>query len=374
MIPLEQLKHFHILRFFICLISGEENLSLPFWIISWDPCNKSRLTTEKQARLLACLPCIHMGGTQQMTDSPGSWAFRIKHHLSKDIDLFVVVYLLSCVPLFATQWTVAHQVPLSMELSRQEYWSGLLFPSAGDLPKPWIKPRCPALAGRFFTDEPPRKPFVVVVQLLNQVQLFATPRTTAGPASLSSTISLTLLKLMAIESVMLSNHLILCHPILLLPSIFLSIRVFSNKWALCIRWPKYWSISFSNRYSSEYSGLISFRIDWFDLLAVQGNLKSPEPHWLYGPLLAKGCLCFLTHCLGLSLPFFQGASIFWLQGFRHCLHWFWSPRKWNLTCFHISPIYLTWSDRTRCHDFGFLNAEFYASFFALLFHLHQEAL
>ena len=280
MIPLEQLKRFHILWFFICLILGEENLSLPFWIISWDPCNKIQANKRKTGTFVSMSALYSYGrDTEQMTDSPGSWAFRIKHHLSKDIDLFVVVYLLSCVRLFATQWTVAHQVPLSMEFSRQEYWSGLLFPSAGDLPKPWIKPRCPALAGRFFTDEPPRKPFAVVVQLLNQVQFLATPRTIAGPASLSSTISLSLLKLMAFKSVMPSNHLILCRPILLLPLVFLSIRVFSNKWALCIRWPKYWSISFSNRYSSEYSGLIFFRIDWFDLLAVQGNLKSPEPQF-----------------------------------------------------------------------------------------------
>ena len=93
-------------------------------------------------------------------------------------------------------------------------------------------------------------------------------------APLSSTISQNLLKFISIESVMLSNHLILCHPLLLLPSIFPSIRVFSNKSALCIRWPKYWSFSFSFSPSNEYSRLISFRIDWFDLLSVQGTLKS----------------------------------------------------------------------------------------------------
>ena len=93
-------------------------------------------------------------------------------------------------------------------------------------------------------------------------------------ASLSFTISQSLLKLMPIESVMPSNHLILCHPLLLLPSIFPSIRVFSNESALHIRWPKYWSFSFSISPSKEYSGLIFFRIDWFDLLVVQGTLKS----------------------------------------------------------------------------------------------------
>ena len=87
-----------------------------------------------------------------------------------------------------------------------------------------------------------------------------------------------LLKLMSIKSVMPSNHLILCHPLLLLPSIFPSIRVFSNESALCIRWPKYWSFSFSINLSNEYSGLISFRINWFDLLAVQGTLESLPQH------------------------------------------------------------------------------------------------
>ena len=106
----------------------------------------------------------------------------------------------------------------------------------------------------------------------------ATPRTAARPASLSFTVSRSLLKLMSIESVMPSNHLILCCPLLLLPSIFPSIRVFSNESALHIRWPKCWSFSFSISPSSEYSGLISFRIHWFDLLAVQGTLKSLLQH------------------------------------------------------------------------------------------------
>ena len=113
---------------------------------------------------------------------------------------------------------------------------------------------------------------VVVVQSLSCVKLFATQWTTTRQASLSFTISQSLLKLMSTESVMPSNHLILCHPLLLLPSILPSIRVFSNESALLIRWPKSWSFSFSP--SKEYSGLISFRTDWFDLLAVQGTLKS----------------------------------------------------------------------------------------------------
>ena len=114
----------------------------------------------------------------------------------------------------------------------------------------------------------------VSVQLSCSSCLFVTPWTAALQASLSFTNSQSLLRLMSIKLVMLSNHLILCRPLLLLPSIFPSIRVFSNESALHIMWPKYWSFSFSISPSNEYPGLISFRIDWFDLLAVQGTLKS----------------------------------------------------------------------------------------------------
>ena len=114
--------------------------------------------------------------------------------------------------------------------------------------------------------------FAVVVQSLSCVRLFETPWTAARQASVSITNSWNLLKLLSTVLVMPSNHLILCHPLLLLTSIFPSIRVFSNESVLCIRWPKYLSFSFSP--SNEYSGLISFRIDWLDLLAVQGTLKS----------------------------------------------------------------------------------------------------
>ena len=109
--------------------------------------------------------------------------------------------------------------------------------------------------------------------MLSCVQLFETPWTTACQASLSFTIFQSLLKLISIELMMPSNHLILCYPLLLMPSIFPTIRVFSNESVLHIRWPKYWSFSFSTSPSNEYSRLISFRIDWFDLLAVQGTLK-----------------------------------------------------------------------------------------------------
>ena len=116
------------------------------------------------------------------------------------------------------------------------------------------------------------------VQSLSRVRLFAAPWTVAHQASLSITNSQSLLKLMSIESVMPSSHLILCHLFLLLPAIFPSIRVFSNESVLHIRWPKYWSFSFNVSPSNDYSGLISFRMDWLDLLAVQGTLKSLLQH------------------------------------------------------------------------------------------------
>ena len=165
------------------------------------------------------------------------------------------------------------------------------------------------------------------VQSLSCVRLFVTPWSAARQASLSITNSRSLLKLMSIESVMPFNHLILCRPLLFLPSVFPSIRVFSNGSLLPIRWPKYWSFSFSISPSNEYSGRISFRTDWLDLLAVQGTLKSllqhhrskasilqcsaffivqfSHPYMTTGktiPLtrqtfVSKVCLCFLIGCL-----------------------------------------------------------------------------
>ena len=129
------------------------------------------------------------------------------------------------------------------------------------------------------------------VQLLSFVWLFVTPWAAARQASLSITNSQSLLKLMSIELVMPSNHLILCCPLLLLPSILPSIRVFSNESALHLRWPKYWSFSISP--SNEYSGLISFRIDWFDVLVVQGTLKSLLQHHSSKSLIQKNW-CFWT--------------------------------------------------------------------------------
>ena len=178
------------------------------------------------------------------------------------------------------------------------------------------------------TNQSPDSQFSSVAQ---SFRLFATPWTAARQASLSIINSWSLLKLMFIESVMPSNHLILCHPLLVSPSIFPNIRVFSNESALCIRWPKYWSFSFNISPSNEHSGLISFRMDWLDLLAVQGTLRSLLQHhsskvsilWrsaffivqLSYPYMTTGktialtrrtfvgkvvCLCFLIHCLGWS--------------------------------------------------------------------------
>ena len=140
------------------------------------------------------------------------------------------------------------------------------------------------------------------------------PWTAARQASLSITISWSLLKLMSVESMMPSNHLILCHPLLLLGSIFLIIRVFSSESVLCIRWSKYWNFSFSRSFSIEYSGLISFRIDWLDLVAVQGTLK-----------------CLLQHHS-------SKASILWHSGFfmAHISHPYMTTEKtiaWTIWTF-----------------------------------------
>ena len=153
---------------------------------------------------------------------------------------------------FAIPWTVAHQTLKSKEFPRLEYCSGLSFPSLGDLLDPETK--------RVLQED--SLPLShQSVQLLSHVWLFVTQCTAALQASLSITNSRSLFKFMSIESVMPSNHPILCRPLLLLPSISPKIRVFSNESALCIRWPKYWSFSFSISLSNEYSGLISFRMD-----------------------------------------------------------------------------------------------------------------
>ena len=189
---------------------------------------------------------------------------------------------LSHVKLFATLWTVACQTPLSMELSRQEYWSGLPFPP-GILSNQGLNPHLLYLL-HWQADSLPLShlgsPVIKFssVQSLSHVQLFATPWIAARQASLSITNSQSLLKLMSIESVMPSSHLILCRPLLLLPPIPPSIRVFSSESTLRMMWPEYWSFSFNVSPSNEHPGLISFRMDWLDLLAVQGTLKSFLQH------------------------------------------------------------------------------------------------
>ena len=238
------------------------------------------------------------------------------------------------------------------------------------------------------------------VQSLSRVWLFAVPWTAAHQASLSITNSRSLSKFMSTDSVMPSNHLILCLILylLLLPSIFPSIRVFSNESALHIRWPKYWSFTFNISPSNEYSGLISFRIDSFDLCAVKGTLKSLFQHHtskhqfnlLYGPTLTSvlttginipftiqtciGKVMFLlfnmlSRFIITFLPRSKCLLISWLQS----LFAVFGAQENNVChCFHCFPIYLPSSDGTRCHDLHFLSVKFYASFFTLLFHFHQE--
>ena len=223
------------------------------------------------------------------------------------------------------------------------------------------------------------------VQLLSHVRLFETPWTAAHQASLSITNSQSLLKLMSIESVMLSNHLILCHPFLLLPLIFGSIRVFSNESVFRSRWPKYWSFSFSISPSNEYSGLISFRIDWLDLLADQGTLKSllqhhsskasilwcsaffivqlSHPYMTTGKTIALTRWTFVGKVMSLLFNMVSRLIITFLPRSK-CLLISWpqspsavilEPSKIVCHCFHCFLIYLPWSDGTRCHDLSLLN-------------------
>ena len=159
------------------------------------------------------------------------------------------------------------------------------------------------------------------LQSFCRVKLFGTPCTAARLASLSITNSWSLLKLLSIEAVMPSNHLILCHPLLLPPSIFPSIRVFSNESVLHIRWPKYWSFSFNISPSNVYSGLISFKSDWFDLLAVQGTLKSLLQHHSSKSLILWHSAFFIVQLL---YPYMTtGKTLFWLEPWTsRCSSWF----------------------------------------------------
>ena len=224
---------------------------------------------------------------------------------------------------------------------------------------------------------------IFVVQLLSRVWFFATRA--AHQASLSINNSQSLLKLMSIESVMPSNHLILCRPLFLLPPILPSIRVFSSESTLCMRWPKYWSFSFSISPANEYSGLISFSMDWLDLLAVQGTLKSllqhhsskasvllcwaffivqpSDPYMTTGKNIALTRQSFVGKVMSMLFHMLSRLVITFLPRSKHLLiSWLQSPsavilEPEKIKC-HCFPIYLPWSDGTGCHDLRFLNDEF----------------
>ena len=220
--------------------------------------------------------------------------------------------------------------------------------------------------------------------MLSCVQLFATSWIAAHQASLSCIIS------QSCSNLCPSSHwcLILCRPLLLLPLIFPSIKVFSNKSVLRIRWPKYWSFSFSISPSNEYSGLISFRIDCFDLLAVQGPLKSllqhhnskasilqcsafftvqlSHPYMTTGKTIALIRRTLVSKVMSLLLNVLSRLVITFLPRSKHLLiSWLqspsamiWEPKKNKVwPCFHCFPIYFPWSDGTRCHNLRFLNVE-----------------
>ena len=228
------------------------------------------------------------------------------------------------------------------------------------------------------------------VQSLSRVRLFATPWIAARQASLSITNSRSSLRLMSIESVMPSSHLILCHPLLLLPPVPPSIRVFSSESTLRMRWPKYWSFSFSISPSNEYSGLISLRRDWLKLLAVQRTLKIllqnrsskasilrhsayfivqlSHPYRTTGKTLALTRWAFVGKVMSLLfnmlsrlvitfLPRSKGLLISWLRSPSAVILEPPAPRNKVCHYFHCFPIYLPWCDGTGCHDLCFLNAE-----------------
>ena len=222
------------------------------------------------------------------------------------------------------------------------------------------------------------------VQSLSRVQLSPTPWITARQASLSITNSRRSLKLMSIESVMPSSHLILCRPLLHLPPIPPSIRVFSNESTLCMRCPKYRSFSFSISPSNEHPGLISFRMDWLDLPAVHGTLKSllqhhsskasilrcsafftvqlSHPHMITGKTIAFTRQTFVGKLMSLLFNMLSRLVITFLpRSKRLLISWLQSPCAEILEppkiVWHCFPIYFPWSDGTRCHDLHFLNVE-----------------
>ena len=227
------------------------------------------------------------------------------------------------------------------------------------------------------------------VQSLSHTRLLTTPWTAALQASLSITNSRSLLKLMSTKSVMPSNHLILCHPLLLPPSIFPSIRVFSNESVLHIRWTKYWSFSFSISPSNEYSGLISLRIDWLNLLAVQGTLKSllqhhsskasilrhsaffmvqlSHPYMTTGKTIALTRLTFIGKVMSLLFNVLSRLVIAFLPRSKRLLNsWLQSPSVVILEPPKIKPLTVSTDSSSICHEvdgtgcqyLSFLNVEF----------------
>ena len=211
------------------------------------------------------------------------------------------------------------------------------------------------------------------VQWLSCVQLFVTPWTAACKASLSFTNSWSLLKLMSIKSVMPSNHYTLCRPLLLPPSIILSTRVFSNESVLHIRWPKYRSFSFSISPSNEYSGLISFRMDWLDLLAVQGTLKGllqhhsskasilqrldffivqlSHPYMTTGKTIALTRLTFVGKVISLLFNMLSRLVITFLQRSKHLLiSWLQTPSEWILEFKKIKSFTVSIVSPSICHE------------------------
>ena len=228
---------------------------------------------------------------------------------------------------------------------------------------------------------------LLVVQLLSHMWLFATPWTAACQAPLSLTVSWSLLRFVSIESMILSSHLILCCPFLL-PSVFPSIRVFSSESAVLIRWPKYWNFSFRISPSNEFSGLISFRIGWFDLLAVQGTLKNllqqhnskasilqcsaflmvqwSNPYMTSGKTKTLTIWTFVGKVMSLLFNMWSRFVIVFLPRSRCLLisrlqspsTVILEPQRGNLSLLPPFPFCLPWSDRTGCHDLSFLNVEF----------------
>ena len=233
----------------------------------------------------------------------------------------------------------------------------------------------------------------------------ATPWIAARQASLSITNSRSSPKPMCTKSMMPSSHLILCRPLLLLPSIPPSFRIFSNESALRIRWPKYWSFSFNTSPSNEHPGLISFMINWLDFLAVQGTLKSllqhhsskasiiwssaffivqlSHPYMTTGKAIALTIWTFVGKVMSLLFNMLSRLVITFPSKEQTCFNFMaaiticsdlGAQKNKVCHCFHCFPIYLPWSDGTRCHYLSFLNVEFYVNFFTLLFHFHQEDL